>query len=422
MSSAASWGLVVAGLACGSCAGPAVWAGQRGPGTTMTSTPSVTSHYEPIAFSDLAGWERDDHLAAFRAFEKSCARLRKAAAARSSPGAPPLAGADLVAACAAAAARSSGKVDRASARAFFEATFVPHRVVHDGPAGLLTGYYEPMLTGSREPTEKYIVPVYRRPPELENVVAESERGAKGGAPTHVRRTAHGTEPFATRAEIEQGALAGRGLELMWLADPVDAFFMQVQGSGRIELADGSRVRITYDGKNGHAYVSVGRALIESGEMTAEEMNLQNLGRWLRADRERGRKAMWRNPSFVFFRELAGVEAGSAMGALEIPLTAGRSLAVDTAFHALGTPVWVAAESLAHAGAATRGQGGFNRLMIAQDVGSAIRGPERGDIYFGAGARAGRLAGVTKHPGVFVVLLAKATTARMKTARQRQTGP
>lgn len=371
----------------------------------MASASPASVRYAPVDFAEVGRWEDDDHLAALRAFRRSCGRrscgqLGGAEGARSPS---PMADTEAALLRAACAAAMEVRATRAAAKAFFEAFFEPYRLVHDGPQGLLTGYYEPLLPGSRTPTRQFHVPIYRRPADLENVVAESQRGARADALTHVRRIAGGTEPYATRAEIEAGALAGRGLELVWLADPVDAFFLHVQGSGLIELAGGDRVRITYDGKNGYPYTSIGRTLIEAGDMTAEEMSLESLGRWLRQDGERGRRAMWRNESFVFFRELAGEEANSAMGALDIPLTPGRSLAVDTAHHALGTPIWVMARELKHARPGPAGAAGFDRLMIAQDVGSAIRGPERGDIYFGSGARAGRLAGVTRHPGEFVVL-------------------
>jgi membrane-bound lytic murein transglycosylase A len=265
---------------------------------------------------------------------------------------------------------------------------------------LLTGYYEPLLDGAREPDARFRVPILRRPQDLVNLVAESQRGAVGSAFTHGRQTANGIVPYATREEIETGALANQGLEFLWLENEVDAFFLHIQGSGRVRLTGGSTIRITYDGKNGHPYTSIGRYLIDRGLFAADQMSLDKLRDWLRADRERGRKAMWQNKSFVFFRELDSSEAESALGVLEIPLSDGRSLAVDTGFHAIGTPVYVIAPSLKHAGGAQ----GFQRLMIAQDVGSAIRGPERGDIYFGSGGEAGKLAGITKHPGRFIVLL------------------
>jgi membrane-bound lytic murein transglycosylase A len=361
----------------------------------MTPPPEVT--LQPATFADLPGWKGDDHLAALKTFLKSCEPVMKAAKAAEADG--KTGQRELAEACRAAKALKSPT--RAAAMAFFEKHFTPHHVIHKSGHGFLTGYYEPVLEGSRKREGRFQTPIYRRPPDLVNVVAETQRAAKTDGLTHVRKTAAGVVPYPTRAEIEQGALAGHGLELLYLDDPVDAFFMHIQGSGRIKLTDGTIVRLNYDGKNGHPYSSIGRYLIEKGLFAADKVSLQSLRKWLRADVERGKRVMWQNASFIFFRELKGSEADEGpLGALAAPLTPGRSLAVDTAYHTLGTPVYVCAPSLKHAGKG----GGFSRLMIAQDVGSAIKGPERGDIYFGSGDKAGRLAGVTKHPGSFFVLL------------------
>jgi membrane-bound lytic murein transglycosylase A len=357
---------------------------------------SEETRFHPVAFSALPHWADDDHSAAFAAFLISARRLLHRAAEGVQPSTPPA----LLDAARRACDLSEPRLSRHDARLFFERVFIPHRVVHGEPHGLLTGYYEPVIEGSREGSGRFTVPVLRRPSDLVNLVAESERGAKAESLTHARRTADGLVPYATREEIDNGALAGLGLELVWLEDPVDAFFLHVQGSGMIALDDGTRLRITYDGKNGHPYTSVGRHVIDAGLFPADKMTLDALKAWLRADSVRGRAAMWQNKSYVFFRELAGEQAGAALGAMEIPLTDDRSLAVDTRTHALGTPVYVAAPTLLHAG----GSDGFHRLMVAQDVGSAIRGPERGDIYFGSGDEAGSKAGRTKHPGNFFVLL------------------
>lgn len=358
----------------------------------------ATASMNEAAFADLAGWESDDHAAAFSAFLKSAARLEALAAGGAAIQPAPALSEIFRAAL---ATELSG---RAAAKAFFEAHFKPHRVVHDEQHGLLTGYYEPLLAGSRTHNSKFKVPLYRRPPDLVNLVDELQRGAVGAGLTHARLVEGMAVPYATRTEIEEGALAGQGLELVYVADPVDAFFVQVQGSACISLPGREKIRITYDGKNGHPYTSVGRYLVDAGILTAGEMSLQSLKVWLRADPIRGRDAMRRNASFVFFRELIGEEAAGPHGVHGIPLTTGRSLAVDTALHAIGTPVWVSSPTLRHAGADADG---FRRLMIAQDVGSAIRGPERGDIYFGSGDAAGELAGITKHPGNYCVLLPRA---------------
>ena len=349
----------------------------------------------PIRFAELPGWRTDDHAAAFAAFRRSCPAVGRRAAANPAPALTALA-----AVCARAMARGQRRIARTEARVFFERFFEPHRVVRAPPASLLTGYYEPHIAGSLVRTGRFDVPLFGRPADLENVVAEEARATSGVALTHMRRTADGLVPYATRAEIEAGALAGRGLEVVWLADPVEAFFAQVQGSARIILPDGRRIGLSYDGKNGHPYTSIGRVLVERGAMRLEDVSMASLAAYLRADPVRAREVMQRNESYVFFRRIEAAEDKGAHGALGVALTPGRSLAVDTAFHALGSPVWVDAPSLRHWGR----RAPFRRLMVAHDVGSAIKGPERGDIYFGSGARAAARAGITRHPGSFAVFL------------------
>lgn len=381
-----------------------------GPGSTAQSASDGAISFKPVPFSELPGWEEDDHAAAFAAFLKSCSRVAVAAKSGNKAGKIAIAP-ELLAACAEAEKMPAG-VSRKKAKSFFEAQFRPHAVVHKGAPGLLTGYFEPVLEGSRKPEGRFQTPIYKRPPDLVNLVEEAQRAVKGPVLTHGRRTPQGIVPYATRAEIDAGALANKGLELLYLADAVDVFFMQVQGSGRVRLPDGSTTRVHYDGKNGHPYTSIGRYLIDKGLLAADKLSLAALQKWLRADPERAKTVMHQNASYVFFRELSGAEAENVLGVLEIPLTPGRSLAVDASVHALGTPVYVTAPTLTHA---VKGRP-FQRLMIAQDVGSAIKGPERGDIYFGSGTAAGNLAGITKHPGRFFVLLpAKAAAERAAAA-------
>ena len=328
--------------------------------------------YRPVRYGDLPGWERDDHLAAFQTFFKSCgrviARSREGAAEADSkrPQVPPAA---LVAACTRATAQAAEITTKEAARAFFEENFTPNAVVKKGQASLLTGYYEPVLQGSRTADGPYQTPIYRRPPDLVNVVDDTRRGAlKPSDLTHVRKTSTGTEPYFTRAEIEGGALKGKGLELLYFSDPVEVFFMQIQGSGRVRLTDGSTVRIHYDGKNGHPYSSIGRYLIEKAILAADRMSMAALAQWLRSDPERGRKVMWQNSSYVFFREIKD-DVGSPLGAMRVPLTPERSLAIDPSYHALGTPIYLSVPAMKHVPKASP----FHRLMVGQDVGSAIRG-------------------------------------------------
>ena len=342
----------------------------------------TTIRLTPVSFADIEGWAKDDHAAAFAVLLKSC---RKKSAGN--------------AACK-AALRLGDKVSRKAARHFFETHYIPHRVDEEQP-GLATGYYEPEVNGSRERTGKFQVPVYGRPDDLVQVKPDLLRALYNDRRSVMRREGEELVPYYTRAEIDAGALAGRGLELLYLDDPVELFFMQIQGSGRVRLTDGSWVRLGYAAKNGHSYTSIGKLLAERDDRP-RNLTMDGLKDWLRADPARGRALMHRNASYVFFRELPEAQAGEGpVGAQGVTLTPGRSLAVDTAYHALGTPIFVTVPELA-----TPDGKPFRRLMIAQDVGSAIRGKERGDIYWGSGDAAGAIAGRVKHAARFYVLLPK----------------
>lgn len=369
-------------------AAPAVSARMSKPGAT----------HRAVTFAELPGWAEDDHHAALNAFLKSCQRVL--AAIRGGTNTRILPSPELLSACYdAGILAAQRKTGGAAARAFFESHFQPSRIVHAAPHGMLTGYFEPLVEASRKKEGPYQVPLYRRPSDLVTLIEETQPGAQPAAMTHGRATDKGVVAFPSRAEIERGALAGRGLELVYVKDAVEVFMLQVQGSGRLRLTDGSMIRVSYDGKNGHPYTSVGKYLIEKGLVSSASMSLDGMAAWLRADPERGRQAMWQNASYVFFKELKGEQAGAAMGVIEIPLVTGRSLAVDPGFHAVGLPIYVSSPSMTHVA-----RQGFHRLMVAHDVGAAIKGPERGDIFFGSGKDAGRLAGITKHPGNMFVLL------------------
>ncbi len=349
-----------------------------------------------VSFDQLPGWKSDDHEQAFRAFLRSCKSLSGKNSSR-----PKRSMALLKRVCRKAALKG-GRISQAEARQFFEAHFTPHKVVTPKSTGLLTGYYEPLLNGSRKPDDRFNIPILKRPDDLVNLVKETLRGSTNEKLTHARKTAKGLVPYFTRAEIENGALKSKGLEILYLDDPVDAFFLHVQGSGRIKLRDGSKIRIGYDGKNGYRYTSIGGVLVDKGEVSWDNLTLHSLRKWLELDRERGRQILWQNRSYIFFREHREKKLTGPLGAADIPLTSGRSLAVDAGYHPLGVPIYVTSPSLRH-GSGSK-SGGFKRLMIAQDVGSAIKGAVRGDIYFGSGKKAGALAGRTKHSGSFTVLL------------------
>lgn len=339
--------------------------------------------FRPVAFAELDGWAADDHAAAFRAFLKTCRVARHGEA------------------IAADAVALGDGADATAARTFFERHFQPH-VVEAKEPGHVTGYYEPEVHGAYKPADRFPVPVYGRPEDLITRADETERARFNDRVTGFRATPNGEVPYYTRAEIETGALQGRGLELLYLDDAVELFYMQVQGSGLVRLDDGTTVRLTYAGKNGHPYTSIGRVLIERGALGADDIDMNRVKGWLRADEGRGRALMQENLSYVFFRALSQTEGRDGpLGAVGVALTLGRSLAIDTAHHSLGTPVFVTAADLD----SPDGQS-FRRLMIGQDVGSAISGAQRGDIFWGTGEEAGAIAGRTRHKARFYVLLPK----------------
>lgn len=350
----------------------------------------------PLSYAELPGWRADDVAAAFAVFLNSCGALERRPA-ETGPVSNPQMRPGLLFACRHARALGTARPDAAVARLFFEANFRPVRIVPDtAPPGFLTGYYEPEVEGSATRTDRFTIPIYARPADL-----VTERPASDGNRGRVmRREGDGLVPYYDRAAIEDGALAGRGLEVAWIEHPVDLFFMQIQGSARIRLTDGRVLRLNYDGHNGYSYTPVGRILIERGLVPREEMSMARIRRFIEADPQAGRDLMRQNRSFVFFKAvpLAGEEG--ALGAEGIPLTPGRSIAVDRHLHTYGTPVFIEA-LLPISGPAP--QDAFRRLMIAQDTGSAILGPARADLFFGAGDAAGAVAGRIRHPGAFVLL-------------------
>jgi membrane-bound lytic murein transglycosylase A len=361
----------------------ALWFMREKPVSEEAAALSLTS------FDDIEGWDDDDQSQAFEALLRSCRNSKVLAA---------------TAPCIEAMSLSSkARVGREEARAFFEKYYTPYEVGKEGKPGLLTGYYEPEVEGSRERSDKFQVAVYKRPDDLVAIKADELRGALNDELTAMRKTDDELVPYYTREEIDKGALEGRDLEIVYLADPVELFFMQVQGSGRVRLPDGSIVRLGYAGKNGHPYTSIGKLLVERGEGKPGKMSMQAVKAWLREDPERAKKLMWENGSYVFFEERKDADAElGPVGAQGVALTPGRSIAVDPSYHALGTPVFVVAAAELKEEDGTP----FERLMIAQDVGSAISGPERGDIFFGSGEEAGERAGTTLVPGDFIVLKPK----------------
>jgi membrane-bound lytic murein transglycosylase A len=326
----------------------------------------------PISYNEIPGWADDRQGEALVAFKRSCPKLITGSETRivTDGGEKTVTVSEWKAIC-----DSAGGVkdtDTRAARRFFEENFRP--LVVQSP-GSFTGYFEPELRGSRVPSRIYTVPVYRRPPDL------------------------GDGPYYTRAEIEQGALKGRGLEIAWVQDPVALFEVQVQGSGRIHLAEGGMLSIGFDGSNNRPYTAIGGVLADMGVMQREDANWPAIRNWLKRNPQKGREVMRKNERYIFFKDTRSTAAAGSQG---VPLTAQRSLAVDPRFTPYGTPVWIDTQR------PVIGKPGqvevYRRLLIAQDSGAAIKGPARGDVFFGGGANASDWAGRMVGKGQAIVLV------------------
>lgn len=353
---------------------------------------------EPLSFKDLDGWEADDHAVAFQAFLRSCRALEASAAALRPAQVPQ---GDLLAVC--REALKMPDAGKAEAKRFFETHFRPHAVVPHTGQGFLTGYYEPEFQGRRTPDATYRVPLLGRPDDLVTIAqGETLPGLEPGLQA-ARRTGAGYGPYPDRAAIEDGALGDLAKPVVYLLEPGEAFIIHVQGSARIRLSDGSVMRVAYAGRNGRPYTSIGRMLVQQGEMDLESMTLEKLMGWLKSHPGPAKALMRQNQSYIFFREAAELapEDGPIGGAGH-PLVPGRSLAVDRSLWAYGLPVWLDGQLPLTLETAEP----LQRLMIAQDTGSAIVGPARGDFFFGSGEEAGRRAGLLRHPVRFVVLQPK----------------
>jgi len=322
-------------------------------GVAMTAAGAKSeTNFSLLNFSQLDGWEKDDHAAALQAFLGTCKDLKDP---------------DWRSLCAVAQQQ-----EPESARAFFELLFRPV-LIEDGQAALFTGYFEPELDGSRYRSSRYQYPIYKMPPEARN----------------------SGQWLPRRDILTSGVMEGRGLEIAWVDDPVELFFLQIQGSGRIRLSDGSTIRVGYGGANGHNYRSIGQELVRRGTYNAHQVSAQVIKNWVRRNPSDGRELLMHNPSYVFFREIRKIASSAGpLGAMNRSVTALRSLAVDPKYTPLGAPVWLEKD----------GAGKMRRLMVAQDTGSAIKGAQRADIFYGTGDAAGQAAGRLRDPGRMVVLL------------------
>lgn len=336
---------------------------------------------QPAEWRDLSGWETDDHAIALELFRVQCGAIGKR----------PL----WLSTCDSATKVGAG---RTAARAWFEAQFRPWVLVNPDELreGRVTGYYEPVVRGSRTPHPPYQTPVFAPPDDL--IVVDLAGLYPELKHMRLRGRIDGRKlvPYFNRAEWAGEEMRRAGQALLWLDDPVDFFFLQIQGSGQVELDDGSRVRIGYADQNGHPYRSIGTWLIEKGELKSHEASMQGIKTWATKNPGRLQELLNANPSLVFFRELP-LKGDGPPGALGVPLTPERSIAVDPRHTPLGAPVWLATTW-------PNSDETLNRLMLAQDTGGAIRGPVRADFYWGSGPVPGALAGKMKQAGRMWVLL------------------
>lgn len=354
-------------------------------------------------FDALPGWGADRHALAFAAFRLCALKAHEYAYKSGSLGveAPYFAPAF-------AAALSSPEPDDGAARIFFERHFVPFLVVPEDTArGFVTGFYEPQVDASPVRTAHFTVPLLGIPDDLVKIDATNRPAELDPYLAFGRMTPNGIGEYFDRAAIESGAIDGRAEAIAWLADPVDAFFIHVQGAARLLMPDGDIVRVTYAAKSGQRFSGPGRILAEIGEIPAEAVTMQTIRAWFRANPQRVDEILQRNRSYIFFRKAAvdDPELGP-IAAAKVPLTPGRSIAVDRSLHSFATPVFIDAPDLA-----AFGDGPFRRLMIAQDTGSAIVGPARGDLFAGSGTAAGDIAGVIRHAADFHLLVPRALAER-----------
>ena len=348
--------------------------------------PNVDISFQRVSFDALPGWEVDDHGAALESFQRSCRKLNRlkrttvlgGLASRIQDWRP--------------SCQAAEEVSTDAARAFFELAFTPVRIAPDDTAKI-TSYYEPELEARRRPSGRFVYPIYAKP---KNVTFKN--GSYGVA------TRSGVKPYLSRRQIYGGALKGKGLEIAYLADPVDLFYLQIQGSGRLRFEDGSSLRVGFAAKNGHKYKSAAQAMIRKGLATRSTASQKRMREYVAKNPRKGMALLAENPSYVFFRPLRKLDPKAGpVGALGVQLTPGRSIAVDRRYTPLAAPVWLESPSP---------EGPLRRLVVAQDTGSAILGAQRADYFWGTGDRAGEQAGKMNHPGQLTVLLPTATVRRL----------
>lgn len=358
--------------------------------------------YKQRTFSDLTGWHDDNHAEALLSFQASCERLLNYPDERTLHDFG--VAADWKPLC-----RASQELDPVAAKKFFEERFTP-LAFRDQDPGLFTGYYAPLYRGSRTKTDNYSAPLYMVPRDLQAInLGDFDQSLRGRSIVGEVKD-NKFVPYKDRKTIEQGALEDQQLELVWLEKTEETFFLQIQGSGFVTFEDGEIAHFGYAQRNGRPYRAIGQFLIQSGDISREDMSLQAILDWMEKNPEKSDELMWKNPSYVFFQERDG---DKPVGSLGVGLTPGRSLAVDRSYIPLGVPMWL--ETAIEKGSET-GETSLtphlNRLVIAQDTGGAIKGQVRGDVYWGIGDQAELKAGPMKDIGTYYILVPNSVAGKL----------
>lgn len=354
----------------------------------------LSTEWSPLSFSELDGWAADDQLSALSCFRISARAYADGVHENRRAIAP---SPELLEVASKALELDPASLTLDTAKRFFEAHFQPMN--RTGNLGFVTAYFEPEVDASRQRSDEFPYPLYGKPSDLVRITEENRPPGLSTDLEYARITENGLVEFYDRGAIDEGALKDRNLEIVWLKSAIEAFYIHIQGSARLVFADGSTSRVSYAGKTGHPYTSIGKVLVSRGVMTVEDANMTNMRAWLEADLDRAMEVLHQNRSYIFFAEVeVDYPEFGPVAAAGVQLTPGRSLAVDRNIHAYGTPIWISTTKPIPSDTKP-----FRRLMVAQDTGSAIVGPQRGDIFIGSGDEAGMIAGSVRHDTDFVVL-------------------
>ena len=354
----------------------------------------MSENWTAISFQDLEGWRQDDHIAALSCFRMSAKAFSEKIPSSRIAISPSDA---LLKIAEKSLSVEMANLSQEKAREFFETHFQPHK--HISENGFVTAYFEPEVRASRVKTNEFSYPIYSRPDDLVKLTSENRPENFNPELEYARQTNNGLVEYYDRKLIDEGALAGRGFELFWVTSDVEAFYIHIQGSARLIFQDGTSARISYAGKTGHPYTSIGKLLVSRNIFTVEEANMTNMRKWLAEDKKRATQLLHENRSYIFFAEVKNHNPDfGPTAAAGVQLTPGRSLAVDKTIHAYGTPIWISTQEPLPFSTKP-----YQRLMIAQDTGSAIIGPQRGDLFIGSGKEAGMIAGAVRHKTGFFKL-------------------